>query len=113
MDTEKPSFTNPAACFLLAGVIRCKAPISSSLPQRPQLDRSFFQRSYCASVTVWAGAGVTACDDSLPAASANISNTNKLPAKALIVTPLACHSIWSDQLLHLSLTTARCSACPP
>ena len=51
-DTDTPSFTSAAACLRFAGVIRLSAPISSSLPQRPQFERSFFQRAYSASVTV-------------------------------------------------------------
>jgi hypothetical protein len=39
---NKPSFTNAAACFRLAGVMKFIVPISSSLPQRPQLFVSFF-----------------------------------------------------------------------
>src|SRR5579863_3006614 len=105
-DTEKPSFTSAAACFLLAGVIRFRVPISSSLPQRPQLDRSFFQRSYCASVTT---REVAVWDDSLPAGSATISNTNSLAAKVLMVILLPTDSRYSgDFRIHTScLATIR------
>ena len=59
-DTVKPSWTAATACSRLAGVTRFSAPISSSAPHRPQLERSVFHCSYCASVTfrpdspVWA-----------------------------------------------------------
>src|ERR1043165_9009081 len=50
-DTGTPSFTRANAAFRLAGVIRLSVPISSSLPQRPQLDNSFCQAANCASLT--------------------------------------------------------------
>src|SRR5215813_15149362 len=86
-DTENPSFTRPAACFLFSGVIRLRAPISSSLPQRPQLERSFFQRSYSAVVTTWADGDWAA---NLAAGSPTISNANRLRANTLMLS-----SSWS------------------
>src|SRR6516165_3457855 len=46
-ETEMPSFTEAAACFTLAGVMRFTLPFWSSLPQRPQFESSFIQRSNC------------------------------------------------------------------
>jgi hypothetical protein len=57
-DTEKPSLTRAAACLRLAGVIKFIVPISSSLPQRPQLLRSFFHCSNCSALTLWLAAAV-------------------------------------------------------
>src|SRR5262245_33845884 len=47
-ETVTPSLTSATAARRLAGVIRLRAPISSSLPQRPQFESSFCQRSYSA-----------------------------------------------------------------
>ena len=55
-DTENPPSRDAAASLRFAGVIRLRAPIWSSLPQRPQLERSFFQLSYSAAVTTRVGA---------------------------------------------------------
>src|SRR5882757_5609435 len=83
-DTENPSFTRAAASFRFAGVIRLRAPIWSSLPQRPQLERSFFQPSYSAAVTTCVGA---VWDDNVPAASPTINNTDRLSVRALMLPP--------------------------
>src|SRR5215472_11376763 len=48
--TETPSFTRRAAAARLAGVMRLMVPSSSSLPQRPQLDRVRMYSRTCASV---------------------------------------------------------------
>src|SRR5437879_5073997 len=59
-DTAYPSFTRAAALFRLAGVMRLAVPNWSSLPQRPQLDKSCIQRSRVAGSTrCWAGAAIT------------------------------------------------------
>src|SRR5215472_2937592 len=50
-DTVTPSFTRASAALRLAGVMRLSVPISSSSPQRPQLDNSFCQASNCAWLT--------------------------------------------------------------
>src|SRR5256885_5419998 len=50
-DTETPSRTNAAAALRFAGVMRLRAPISSSFPHRPQFDSSVCQRSNSACVT--------------------------------------------------------------
>src|SRR5262245_45716516 len=50
-DTGTPSFTRASAALRLAGVIRLSVPSSSAFPQRPQLDNSVCQASYCASLT--------------------------------------------------------------
>ena len=47
-DTVNPSVTRSAAARRFSGVIRFSAPISSSGPQRPQLESSSNQASYCA-----------------------------------------------------------------
>ncbi len=47
-DTVSPSLTSAAAARRFAAVTRFSAPISSSFPQRPQLEISFCQRSYSA-----------------------------------------------------------------
>src|SRR5256885_13163520 len=60
-DTDTPSLTSAAACLRFEGVIRFNAPISSSLPHRPQFDSSVFHRSYCASVTAWPERFAWAC----------------------------------------------------
>src|SRR6185436_11994440 len=60
-DTDTPSLTSAAACLRFAGVIRLRAPISSSFPQRPQFDRSVCQRSNSACVT--SGRGVDPWDE--------------------------------------------------
>src|SRR5215469_5893713 len=84
MDTETPSFTRAAACFLLAGVIRFRVPIWSSLPQRPQFDSSFFQRSYSSGLTVCPGAGVMALANATPIAST--AKTLMIPPRWLKIT---------------------------
>src|SRR5215510_3190021 len=84
-ETVTPSLTSATAARRLAGVIRLRAPISSSLPQRPQLERSFFQRSYSAVVTTCVEAGC--CEDRLPADNPNSNNTSRLRVKALMVHP--------------------------
>src|SRR3990172_2536289 len=48
--TLMPSFTSFAAAARFAGVIRLTVPSSSSLPQRPQLDRVRMYSRTCASV---------------------------------------------------------------
>src|SRR5262245_14939805 len=50
-ETAKPSLTSAAAALRFAGVIRLSAPISSSLPQRPQLVSSVCHFSYWPAVT--------------------------------------------------------------
>ena len=60
-ETETPSVTSLAAALRLAGVMRLTVPNWSSLPQRPQFERSFIICSksafeICAGVGVWASA---------------------------------------------------------
>ena len=79
-DTVMPSCTSAAAARRLAGVMRLRAPISSSGPHRPQFERSSSQRSYSASVisgrTSWAlAAGTT------PESNSN----NAAPVPAMLV----------------------------
>src|SRR5437773_11683659 len=49
-DTGNTSLTRAAAALRFAGVIRLRVPISSSLPHRPQFERSICHRSYWAGV---------------------------------------------------------------
>src|SRR4029079_2955853 len=85
-DTDTPSFTRPAACLRLDGVMRFRAPIWSSLPQRPQFDRSVSHRSYAASVTMGRGVGLT-WDESAPTLSPTISTTRRRLNVVLMLPP--------------------------
>src|SRR5206468_7886348 len=51
-DTNIQAITNAAGRYRFAGVMKFIVPISSSLPQRPQLLRSFFHCSNCCGVTL-------------------------------------------------------------
>src|SRR6266705_6451301 len=82
-DTEKPSLTKEAACFRLAGVMKFNVPISSSLPQRPQLLRSFFHCSNCSLVTLWLAAPVP-CGARALAVTATIITTEKIPNASVL-----------------------------
>ena len=60
MDTETPSSTSPAAARRVSSVIRLRVPISSSGPQRPQLEISSIHWSNSARLTdsaPWPAAG--------------------------------------------------------
>src|SRR4026208_509574 len=78
-DTDTPSRTSAAACLRLAGVMRLSAPISSCVPQRPQLESSFIHPSMTVLVSL--------CGDSDGAVLAEHA-TNSRHATARDRTPL-------------------------
>src|SRR6516162_7092242 len=60
-DTTTPSFASASACLVFSGVTRLSVPRSSSLPQRPQLERLFSIATTCSNVTRCAGSCVDGC----------------------------------------------------
>src|SRR5262249_24369281 len=80
---ENPSFTSAAASLRFAAVTRLRAPISSSLPQRPQLVSSFFQPSYSASLTTRGAVWDARC----PAVSPKIATARRLCTTAFMLPP--------------------------
>src|SRR5712691_13556006 len=98
IDTENPSLTARSAAFRLAGVMRFTAPTWSSLPQRPQLDSSFINRSKSARVaswfeTAWRGGAEAARTENATAAA----RTNRDPTARL----------WSRRVTNLSVLQRR------
>jgi hypothetical protein len=92
-NSENPSLARAAACLLFSGVIRLRAPISSSFPQRPRLERSFFHRSYCASVTTCVAA---VWDHNLPRGTPTINKASKPCANAGTFSSLAVQ-LWGTR----------------
>src|SRR5688572_30619380 len=64
-ETVVPVLTSAAARRRASGVIRFRAPRSSSLPHRPQFDSFVIHSSNCAFVTllVFAASAPEGCDD--------------------------------------------------
>src|SRR5579871_3961809 len=83
-DTGTPSFTRANAALRLAGVIRLSVPISSSFPQRPQLDNSFCQASNCAWLT--GGRDGAPCEAASPAVAAVMASEQTRIETALVNT---------------------------
>ena len=84
-ETEILSLTSAAACRRFAGVIRFSAPISSSLPQRPQFDSSVFRRSNCARLTDWARPSSRGCAVELTSQLSAMQSQGPVPQQSLHV----------------------------
>src|SRR5215510_6429929 len=87
-DTDTPSLTSAAACFRLAGVIRFGAPISSSLPQRPQLESSFFHFSYCSAVTACGSPACARMTTTVPASTRHTAHAAIPTRRVMTMTSL-------------------------
>src|ERR1051326_2164358 len=93
-DTGTPSFTRANAALRLAGVIKLSVPISSSFPQRPQLDNSFCQAANGASLT--RGREGEPCEAASPAIAAVNANEKTRIETALentgmlMISPRSC-----------------------
>src|SRR5206468_1061387 len=93
-ETETPSLTSAAACFRFAGVMRFIVPISSSLPQRPQFDRSFFHCSYWAVVTLWS-VDPRVCESMVLNPTATIAgSTQNATVSLLVIDPSSCGGLY-------------------
>src|SRR5712692_11779488 len=92
-DTMVPVFTRAAACLRFAEVIRFRAPSSSSLPQRPQLESSVIHRANCSFVTLLRFAGWS--DGGWPYA---IQAPHRSATETIVTT--ACIRFMTIRLLH-------------
>src|SRR5439155_1223593 len=93
-ETETPSLTSAAACFRFAGVMRFIVPISSSLPQRPQFDKSFFHCSYWAVVTLWS-VDPRVCESMVLDPTATIAgSTQNATVSLLVIDPSSCGGLY-------------------